>query len=94
MNMNNLKDCNWHKLCITDKSEQEYFKCTASPMSTMSEIRNLQRHIEQAKQRPDMYKMLDSGTAVVMLDGSPYGDAKQERWSDAQYDDILKELGL
>lgn len=80
----------WHKLHITDKSGKEFFKVTASPMSTMSEIRNLKRHIEQAKKAPSMYKMLDVATMVVMLDGMPYGDPVCELDADA----LLAELGL
>lgn len=79
----------WHKLCITDKTGNEFFKVTASPMSTMSEIRNLQKHINQAKATPQHYKMLDVATAVVMLDGSVYG-APTELDADA----LLAELGL
>ena len=61
----------WHNVCITDKTGVERFKCLASPMSTMSEIRNLKRHIEQAKANPKAYPMLDVATAVIMLDGLP-----------------------
>lgn len=80
----------WHKICITDKTGQEFFKTTASPMSTMPELRNLKRQIEQAKARPDAYKFLDVATAVVMLDGAPYGEQVSELDADA----MLKELGL
>ena len=58
-------------------------------MSTMSEIRNLQRHIKQAKAQPHMYKMLDSNSAIVLLDGLPYGAPV-----DFDADELLKELGL
>jgi hypothetical protein len=64
----------WHKIHITDRTGQIFFSTTASPMSTMSEIRNLKRHIEQAKRSPLMYKFLDASTAVIMLDGMPYGE--------------------
>jgi hypothetical protein len=79
----------WHSLCITDKTGQEFFKCTASPMSTMSEIRNLKRHIKQAKASPKAYAFLDVATAVVMLDGAPY-----DQPSTLDADALLKELGL
>ena len=80
----------WHNLCITDKSGQEFFKCTASPMSTASEIKNLKRKLEEAKRRPSLYSFLDVDTATVMLDGKPYGEAVSNLDADA----LLKELGL
>ena len=67
----------WHTLYITDATGQKFFRCTASPMSTMSEIKNLKRHIEQAKAKPDMYKMLDVATMVLMLDDVPYSEPKE-----------------
>ena len=79
----------WHNIHITDKSGREFFCCNASPMSTMSEIRNLKRHIENAKRSPDMYKFLDIATAVIMLDGLPYGEP-----CEIDADQLLAELGL
>lgn len=81
----------WHKLYITDKTGQEFFKTDASPMSTMSEIRNLKRHIENAKRNPQAYKFLDVATAVVMMDGMPYSE---EPSADFDADALLAELGL
>lgn len=80
----------WHNIYITDKTGMEHFKTLASPMSTMSELRNLQRHLEQAKQRPMAYTFLDVATAVIMLDGLPYGVPVSGLDADA----MLKELGL
>lgn len=79
----------WHKLHITDKSGQEFFKVTASPMSTPSEIKNLQQHIKAAKKNPVAYKFLDVETMVVMLDGSVYGDP-----AEIDYDALLAELEM
>lgn len=79
----------WHKLCITDASGQEWFHVTASPMSTMSEVNNLKRHIEHAKTNPQYYSFLDVASAVIMLDGTPYGQADS-----LDADALLKELGL
>lgn len=81
----------WHKLHITDKTGAEFFKCDASPMSTMSEIRNLKRHLEQAKASPKHYKFLDVASAVIMLDGAVYGEPATASF-DA--DALLAELGL
>lgn len=80
----------WHTLYITDKTGKKFFNTTASPMSTMSEIRNLKRHIEQAKARPNLYaNLFDVATAVIMLDDVPYSEPE-----DMSDDDLLKELGL
>lgn len=79
----------WHTLCITDISGQEFFKCTASPMSTAPELRHLKRKLEEAKLRPNLYSFLDVDTATVMLDGKPYGDV-----GNLDADALLAELGL
>lgn len=76
----------WNKLYITDKNGGEYFKTTASPLSTMPEIRNLKRHIKQAKQRPDLYSFLDADTAVIMLNGQPEENLSKED------EDLLTEI--
>jgi len=85
----------WHELCITDSTGQQFFRCTASPMATYSEIKNLKRHIEQAKKRPDLYKNLfEIDSAVILLDGTPYGEPA-EIDVDAMVDELeamLKEL--
>lgn len=83
----------WHKLYITDATGQQFFRCTASPMSTMSEIKNLKRHIEQAKARPNLYaNLFDVATAVIMLDDVPYSEPEE---IDADtLDAMLKELGM
>ena len=79
----------WHKLHITDKSGKQFFPCVSSPMSTPSEIKNLKRHLESAKINPDAYKFLDSDTAIIVLDGSQYGQV-----SEIDADALLAELGL
>lgn len=78
----------WHKLCITDSTGKEFFKVTASPMSTYSEIKNLQQHLRAAKDFPNQYKTLDVATAVILLDGVPYGQP-----SALDADALLAELG-
>lgn len=81
---------NWRELYITDKSGCKYFNTVASPMSAASEARNLTQHLKQAAKYPGQYKFLDIETAVVMFDGEPYGQVKNE----VTNDDLLKELGL
>ena len=61
----------WHKIHIEDASGKQHFVTTASPMSTQSEIRNLKRHLEQAKKYPQQYKFLDVATARVVVDDEP-----------------------
>ena len=87
--MNDLNPDTWHEVFITDKTGKRSFCCLVSPMSTMSEIRNLKRHIEQAKANPSHYKFLDIDTAVIMLDNTVYGADDV-----TDIDDILKKLGL
>lgn len=84
-------DNRWNDVYITDKSGKQMFSCCASPMSTMSEIRNLKRHIAQAKANPAAYKFLDVDSAVVMLNGTVYSDPIE---TEIDTDELLKELGL
>lgn len=80
----------WHTLYITDKSGKAMFKTTASPLSTMSEIRNLSRHIEAIKIKAKGYEFADAETAVLMLDGVVYkGENVQASLDDILSDDEL-----
>ena len=78
----------WHNLHITDKTGKKFFNTDASPMSTMSEIRNLQRHVEAIKANAKGYEFVDSASATLMLDGEPYGTMMD----DILDDDLLAEL--
>lgn len=78
----------WHNLYITDKYGNKYFNTDASPMSTMSEIRNLTQHIKRARKFPEHYKFLDVHTARIMLDGEVYGETATLN----DIEDIIKEL--
>ena len=78
----------WHNLHITDKTGKKFFNTDASPMSTMSEIRNLQRHLEAIKANAKGYEFVDSASATLMLDGEPYGTMMD----DILDDDLLAEL--
>lgn len=79
----------WHNVYITDKTGKKFFNCDASPMSTMSEIRNLTRHLDAIKCNDKAYANvgIDSASAVLMLDGEPYQTIK-----DILDDDLLAEL--
>lgn len=79
----------WHNIHITDKSGKIFFNTNASPRSTMSEIRNLKRHIDTAKQQPTHYSFLDVSTAQIILDGVPYSEPTAD-----DVDQLLKELGV
>lgn len=54
---------------ITDKSGERYFNTLCCSAYAMSEVRNLEQKIKQARQRPDLYHFLDVETASVMVDG-------------------------
>lgn len=79
----------WHNIYITDKTGKKFFNTTASPMSTMSEIRNIARHLDGIKSGNKLYDKIgvDSSTAVLMLDDSPY-----QTMDDILDDDLLTEL--
>lgn len=59
----------WNNLYISDSTGGKFFKTTASPMSTVSEIKNLKAKIKQAKQMPNLYKFLDVPTAFIVMNG-------------------------
>ena len=70
---------NWHNVYITDKTGNKFFNTSASPMSTMSEIRNLTRHLEAIKAGNAAYVKvgIDQATAKLMLDGEPWQSMDQ-----------------
>lgn len=80
----------WHEVSITDKTQKVFFKTTASPMATMSEVRNLKRHLEQAKANPKAYHFLDVPSAVILLDGTPYAEPVAP--TEQELDALLAEL--
>lgn len=80
----------WHEIYISDKSGEAFFKVTASPLATFSEIRNLKQHIEAAKRYrlPIMgYGFLDVDSAHIVLDGERYSEPTAD-----ELDAILDEL--
>lgn len=80
---------NWHNVYITDKTGKKFFNTSASPMSTMSEIRNLTRHLEAVKAGSAAYAKvgIDQVTAKLMLDGEPWQSMDQ-----ILDDELLEEL--
>ncbi len=83
----------WHNIHITDKTGKVMFNTVASPMSTMSEIKNMKQKLAQAKALPAQYHFLDIDSAVIMLDGSVYSE-QESILSDDDIDSMLAELGL
>ena len=79
----------WHNVYITDKTGKKFFNTNASPMSTMSEIRNLTRHLEAVKAGSAAYAKvgIDQATAKLMLDGEPW-----QSMEDILDDELLEEL--
>jgi hypothetical protein len=54
------------QLCITDKTNKKFYKVLCSQQYKSSEHRNLQRHLDNAKQYPDAYTFLDVETAHII----------------------------
>lgn len=71
----------WNEIYVTDKNGGRHFKTSASPLSTMPEIRNLKRKIPHCK-------FLDQATVVIMLNDQPYVEPTETM--DLQT--VLKEL--
>ena len=62
----------WFKIHITDKTGKEFFKTVASEWGVYSEVKNLQKHVENSKKYPEHYKFLDAETAKVMVNDEEY----------------------
>lgn len=77
----------WHNVYITDNTGKKFFNTQASPMSTMSEIKNLTRHIDAIKANAKGYEFIDKESARLMLDDVPYGVS-----DDIDTDTLLAEL--
>lgn len=61
----------WNNIYISDKTGEKFFNTTASELSTQSEVKNLNRHLDNAIKNPDLYKFLDIETAKVFINGEP-----------------------
>ena len=81
----------WHNVYITDKTGKKFFNTSASPMSTMSEIRNLASHLEAVKAGSAAYAKvgIDQDTAKLMLDGEPW-QSIDEILDDELLEELLK----
>jgi len=78
----------WHNAYITDKTGAKLFCANATGFGIQSELKNLQRHINNAKSNPEHYRFLDLETAHIILDGERYGTAL----NDILDDDLLNQL--
>ena len=58
-------------VCISDVTGKKYFNTLCSAKYASSEIRNMGRHLEQAKKHPLQFRFLDIPTAHILLDGKP-----------------------
>jgi len=81
----------WHNVYLTDKSGKKFFNSSCSPMSTISEIKNLTRHLDSIKAGCKGYDFIDKESAELMLDGTSYY-GKSVSLDDILDDDLLKEL--
>ena len=81
----------WHNIYITDASGAKFFNTNASPLATASEIKNITRHLEAIKGGSKAYAKVgcDAASAVLMLDGFPYGTTSIDAICD---EDLLAEL--
>lgn len=77
----------WHEMHISDKTGGIFFKVNASPLATLSEIKNLKSHLKAAKQYRCHYSFLDVDSAHIVLDGARYSEPTAE-----DLDAILAEL--
>lgn len=77
----------WHTIYITDCTGKKFFNTQASPMSTASEIKNISRHLDAIKAGKKGYEFIDSKSAQLMLDDSPYMSV-----NDICDDDLFNEL--
>ena len=59
----------WNEIYVTDMSGKQYFRTTASPMATESEIKNLSRKLPHCD-------FIDQQTARIVLNGSPLGQVE------------------
>ena len=51
---------------ITDKTGKKYFKTLCGTAYAQSEVRNMQRHLDQANAHPAAYKFLDVASATIV----------------------------
>lgn len=81
----------WHNIYITDFTGAKFFNTNASPMATASEIKNITRHLDAIKAGDASHKKVavDRETAVLMLDGTPYGTTSID---DIICDELFAEL--
>lgn len=80
----------WHNVYITDRTGKKFFNTQASPMSTMSEIRNLTRNMEAVKAGSKGYGFIDKQSARLMLDDEPYQSMDDILDDDALLGELLK----
>lgn len=81
----------WHNIYITDFTGAKFFNTNASPMATASEIKNITRHLDAIKSGATSHKKvaIDRDSAVLMLDGTPYGTTSIDDITD---DELFAEL--
>ena len=74
-------------VCIQDKNGK-HWNTLCSADYTAPEIRNMQRHLQQAAKHPAQYQFLDLASAVILVDGEPYAPVFT-----SEDDELLKQLG-
>ena len=80
----------WNELYITDKTGFMGWMTSASVLSTDGAIREMERHISEAKSGNPSYKFLDAESAQIILNGLPFEKPKMTANDLA----LLDELGI
>ncbi len=75
-------------VCIQDKNGK-HWNTLCSVDYTAPEIRNMQRHLQQAAKYPNQYHFLDLATAVILVNDNPYAPVFT-----SEDDELLKQLGV
>lgn len=58
-------------VCIQDKTGKHYNTICGADY-TAPEIRNMQRHLEYARKKPNAYHFLDLDSCVILVNDVPY----------------------
>lgn len=75
-------------VCIQDKN-RKYWQTLCSSDFVEPEIRNMQRHLENAVKYPSKYDFLDLDSSVILVDDKIYSPQTFENLSD---DELLNQL--
>ena len=81
------------KVYITDNSGNKFFNTLCGEDYAMSEVRNLNKKLDQARKYPEQFKFLDVETAKVVTEGK-CGDYFSQIDFNMSDDELLAALGV